>query len=334
LRSVDWTRLQGTANWSLNGSVRADEGDAFAGECGSRYVTVGGSRRRGLRLERADGTMTAAPQPYRSLKPGPADVDEDAIVIDLAGDDFSVSIYLVDGRAVSPRSFPFIASEPAPAIADRSDLRIVPRGGLLMASPLQLFIKRSVDLVASALLLLVLSPLMLAIAIAIKVGSRGPVLYRSRRIGKHGEPFTFWKFRSMYHGADGDRAKVAHLNEASGPVFKIAHDPRITPVGMLLRRSSLDELPQLLHVLSGKMSLVGPRPPLPDEVERYDARAARRLAVKPGLTCIWQVSGRSNLGFDQWVAMDIEYIENWTLRDDLSIMARTIPAVLTARGAY
>lgn len=278
--------------------------------------------------------MTAAAQPDPAVEPRLAPRDADAIVIDLTGDDFQVSVYLVDGRPVSPRSFPGFDAIPARPVAAPPDLRVVPGRGLLGATRSQLFAKRAIDVTAAALLVVILSPLMLAVALAVKLGSRGPVFYRSRRVGRGGKEFTFMKFRSMYHGAEYDRASLAHLNEASGPVFKIARDPRCTLVGLFLRRSSLDELPQLFHVLSGKMSLVGPRPPLPIEVERYDARAAQRLAVKPGLTCIWQISGRSDVAFEDWVEMDIEYIENWTLGMDLEIMAQTIPAILTGRGAY
>jgi lipopolysaccharide/colanic/teichoic acid biosynthesis glycosyltransferase len=209
-----------------------------------------------------------------------------------------------------------------------------PLPGLLSATKLQLAVKRGIDVAVSLIALTLLMPLMLAVAVSIKLSSPGPVLHRAKRAGKDGELFEFWKFRSMYKGAEDDRAMLESQNEQSGPVFKIADDPRIMPVGRFLRRSSFDELPQLFHVLSGTMSLVGPRPPLPAEVTQYDARAWRRLDVKPGLTCNWQTSGRSEIGFDSWVDMDIDYIESWSLWKDLGLMVKTIPAVIGGRGAY
>lgn len=194
-------------------------------------------------------------------------------------------------------------------------------------------IKRSIDVVLSVIALIVLVPLVLAITVAIKLDSRGPALFYQTRIGKNGRKFQLYKFRSMCEDAEKIRATLVHLNEAQGPIFKIKRDPRITRVGGLLRKSSLDELPQLINVLKGEMSLVGPRPPLPNEVEQYDQRAMRRLSVIPGITCLWQISGRSDLSFDQWVALDLDYIDNQSLWLDFAILMRTIPAVLTARGA-
>ena len=206
--------------------------------------------------------------------------------------------------------------------------------GLLAASPAQLAAKRAIDVVGAAVALVLLSPVFLLTAAAIKATSRGPVFYVSERVGKNGKTFRFLKFRTMRVEADRAKAELIDLNEADGPVFKIKEDPRITRLGRLLRRSSIDELPQLLHVLSGRMSLVGPRPPIPEEVEQYNEYQKRRLSVKPGLTCWWQVSGRSTLDFDTWVKLDIEYIETWNLRTDLAILLRTVPAVLSGRGAF
>ena len=194
--------------------------------------------------------------------------------------------------------------------------------------------KRVLDLVGAAVGALLLTPVLLAIAVAIKVNTNGPILYRSRRVGEGGRVFSFLKFRSMVRNAEMLRDELDHLNEVDGPVFKIAHDPRITRVGAFLRRSSLDELPQLWNVWRGDMSLVGPRPPIPEEVLQYEAWQMQRLSVRPGLTCLWQVSGRSRVGFDEWMRMDLAYIDRRSLRLDLSILLRTVPAVLSGIGAY
>jgi len=194
--------------------------------------------------------------------------------------------------------------------------------------------KRLLDLVLGILALVVLSPLYLTLAVAIKLDTPGPVLYRSTRVGKGGRTFAFYKLRSMIRGAEHHRQRIAHLNEVSGPVFKIARDPRITRVGRILRRTSLDELPQILNVLKGDMTLVGPRPPLPEEVKQYEAWQLRRLSVRPGLTCLWQISGRSRLSFDEWMRLDMEYIARRSFALDLKILIRTVPAVLSGEGAY
>jgi lipopolysaccharide/colanic/teichoic acid biosynthesis glycosyltransferase len=204
--------------------------------------------------------------------------------------------------------------------------------GLLGAHWWQLALKRTIDLVGALLMLLVLSPILIAAAAAVAFTSPGPILYRQQRVGRDGEPFMMLKFRSMYDRAHEQRD--LHLNEATGPVFKIRDDPRVTSVGRVLRRLSVDELPQLFNVVKGEMSLVGPRPALPEECAHYTEREMGRLLVKPGLTCRWQVSGRSDVTFDQWVDMDLEYIETWSLRQDIVLMLRTIPAVISGRGAY
>ncbi|MGH9318533.1 MAG: sugar transferase, partial [Vicinamibacteria bacterium] len=197
-----------------------------------------------------------------------------------------------------------------------------------------LALKRVTDVALSSALLLLASPLFAVVPILIKSTSRGPVLYRQVRCGLNGRRFTFYKFRSMVEGADEQREEIAHLNEAKGPIFKISSDPRVTPVGRLLRKTSIDELPQLINVLKGEMSLVGPRPPLPQEVELYEPWQRRRMSMKPGLTCLWQVSGRSVLTFEEWVDLDLHYIDNWSLGRDFQILLRTIPAVLSRRGAW
>lgn len=202
------------------------------------------------------------------------------------------------------------------------------------AAPFPMFLKRLLDILVSAVLLVVLAPLMLLIALAIRLTSRGPVLFRQTRCGLNGRRFTLLKFRTMVPGAERRLEEVAHLNEVEGPAFKSRRDPRVTPVGRLLRRLSLDELPQLLNVLKGDMSLVGPRPPIPEEVERYQRWQRRRLSMKPGLTGLWQVSGRAAIDdFDRWIELDLAYIDHWSLGLDLKILLKTLPAVLTTRGA-
>jgi exopolysaccharide biosynthesis polyprenyl glycosylphosphotransferase len=198
----------------------------------------------------------------------------------------------------------------------------------------QLLIKRGLDLVVSGLLLILLSPVLLLIAIAVKLSSPGPIFYRWRVMGKGIRPFTGYKFRSMVADADARKAELAKYNEMSGPVFKIKKDPRITPVGRFLRKYSLDELPQLWSVFKGEMSLVGPRPPGPHEFAAFEIWHRRKLCVKPGITCLWQVGGRNRVShFDDWVTLDLEYIDNWSLWLDLKILARTALAVVKGTGA-
>jgi exopolysaccharide biosynthesis polyprenyl glycosylphosphotransferase len=199
---------------------------------------------------------------------------------------------------------------------------------------LQQFVTRLVDITLSIIVLVIGLPLWLCIAVAILLSSRGPIIYKQTRIGLGGQPFETYKFRSMYQDADQRLALLLSRNEAQGPLFKIRDDPRITPVGRFLRRTSLDEVPQLINVIKGEMSLVGPRPPLPREVAQYEDWQKGRLAIKPGMTGLWQVRGRSNLSFDEGVLMDLYYIENWSLRLYFQILLRTIPAVLLSRGAY
>jgi exopolysaccharide biosynthesis polyprenyl glycosylphosphotransferase len=195
-------------------------------------------------------------------------------------------------------------------------------------------VKEIVDKVGALLLLTILLPVLLGIAAAIRFGDRGPALYRQQRVGKDGKLFTILKFRTMVVGADRHRAKLLAGNEAAGPLFKMRRDPRVTPIGAVLRRFSIDELPQLVNVLRGTMSLVGPRPPLPKEVEAYGPDMLRRLLVKPGLTGLWQVSGRSDLPWDEAVRLDLRYVEDWSLALDALILWKTVRAVLRGQGAY
>ncbi|MCK4410370.1 MAG: sugar transferase [Candidatus Eisenbacteria sp.] len=196
------------------------------------------------------------------------------------------------------------------------------------------YIKRPLDVAASIVGLVLLSPLFLVLAILVKLDSRGPVFFKQMRVGKDGREFEFYKFRSMVQDAEQQKKELMHLNELEGPVFKISDDPRITPFGSFLRRTSLDELPQLFNVLRGDMSLVGPRPPLPAEVANYENWQRQKLAVLPGLTCLWQISGRNHIGFTEWMRLDIEYIRRQSFAVDVKILARTLPAVLLRKGAF
>jgi exopolysaccharide biosynthesis polyprenyl glycosylphosphotransferase len=194
--------------------------------------------------------------------------------------------------------------------------------------------KRVIDLVLGSIAMLVALPVMGVVAVAIRLEDGLPVLYRQARLGKDGKPFTMYKFRSMVMRAEEQRHELEDLNEATGPIFKINGDPRVTKVGRFIRRYSLDELPQIFNVMRGDMSLVGPRPPLPSEVEEYNAWECRRLGVVPGITGLWQVLGRSELTFEEMVSLDLNYIWNWSPWLDIQIMARTVGAVLHGRGAY
>lgn len=195
-----------------------------------------------------------------------------------------------------------------------------------------LLAKRVIDIVGSLLLIVLLSPLLLAIAAAIKLTSPGPLLFRQRRCTLHGRTFSMLKFRTMVSQAENLRDELEGRNEMKGPVFKIRRDPRVTRVGRYLRRHSLDELPQLFNVLVGDMSLVGPRPPIPAEVEKYEDWQRRRLSMRSGMTCLWQVSGRNDLSFDDWMRLDLEYIDNWSLELDLRILLTTPLAVIRGTG--
>lgn len=196
-------------------------------------------------------------------------------------------------------------------------------------------LKRGIDCVGAGLGLIVLSPLFAVMALLIKLESAGPVLFSQTRVGKNGAEFRCWKFRSMYRDAEQRKQELLDQNEMIGGVtFKMKQDPRITRIGRFIRKASIDELPQLWNVFAGDMSLVGPRPPVPEEVSQYSAHERQRLVVKPGITCIWQVSGRSNIPFNEQVLMDIKYIQSRSFWLDISLMLRTIPAVLLARGSY
>ncbi|WP_239576257.1 exopolysaccharide biosynthesis polyisoprenyl-phosphate hexose-1-phosphate transferase EpsZ [Archangium primigenium] len=199
--------------------------------------------------------------------------------------------------------------------------------------PHQMALKRLFDIVSSAAALTALSPLLLGVALAVKFTSRGPIFFKQERVGLHGKTFGMLKFRSMVVNAEELKAKLEALNEQSGPVFKMKNDPRITRVGRFIRKYSIDELPQLINVLRGEMSVVGPRPPIPKEVAKYSAWQRRRLSVRPGLTCIWQVSGRNQISFEQWMYLDMQYIDHWSLKNDINLILKTVPVVITGSGA-
>ncbi|MBI2862730.1 MAG: sugar transferase [Chloroflexi bacterium] len=219
---------------------------------------------------------------------------------------------------------------------DIHELDGIPLIGVREASlpRLSQIVKRLTDLIVSSVLIILLSPFLLLIALAIKLDSPGPILFRQIRVGRGSRQFEAYKFRSMRVGAEQELERLRELNEVQGPLFKMRDDPRLTRVGKALRRFSLDELPQLFNVVQGDMSMVGPRPPLPAEVESYADWQRKRLEVAPGLTGLWQVSGRSELPFDEMVLLDLWYIENWSIGLDIEILLRTVPAVLTGRGAY
>ena len=194
-------------------------------------------------------------------------------------------------------------------------------------------IKRFEDIIISLVLLIFLCPLFGIVGLLIKTTSKGPVFFKQLRIGYNGRLFTLLKFRTMVENAEDLRRDLVTFNEMDGPVFKLSGDPRITKIGRVLRRSSIDELPQIINVLKGDMSLVGPRPSLPDEVSHYNLEDRRRLSMKPGITCLWQVSGRNGLSFQEWMELDRYYVDRWSLWLDFKILLRTIPAVFKGTGA-
>ncbi|MBT8145290.1 MAG: sugar transferase [Gammaproteobacteria bacterium] len=237
-----------------------------------------------------------------------------------------------DGNLLTPSQF--FSRQPEPNAFQRLRCRLALsrwHSSLLTRK----FNRRCLDLVGAGSGLLALSPLLLTTALLIRLESRGPILFRQTRIGLNGEEFVMYKFRSMSTDAEKQRAALEQQNEsADGVLFKMKADPRITRVGRIIRRLSIDELPQLLNILKGDMSIVGPRPAIPGEVDQYDMQARKRLQAKPGLTCLWQISGRSELSFSQQVELDIRYLQSRSMTKDLKIIALTVPAVVTGKGAY
>lgn len=238
-----------------------------------------------------------------------------------------------------PERYPLSASE---LISRELSLHAVPLNSEIRrlirseapASVVQRLMKRLLDFSGSLIGIVLLSPFFFLLALAIKLDSPGPVIFAQTRVGKNGRLFKFYKFRSMVTNAEQLKKHLLTRNESDGPAFKMKHDPRVTRLGRIIRKTSLDELPQLWNVVRGDMSLVGPRPALPDEVEKWKPWQHKRLAVEQGCTCIWQVSGRSDVNFDQWMSMDIQYVKTWSLRLDLSIIIRTVLVMLTGKGAY
>ena len=260
------------------------------------------------RVEATTDLVSAWPEVARETTVPPVHLDDLPVVIDLTMEN------------------PRIEFDARPMLTSGAALLSAPRW--------RVNAKRLIDVCGAILALVASMPIFAVVAAAVKLSSPGPVIFSQARVGKDGRVFRFYKFRSMRMNAESEREILKKYNESTGPVFKIKDDPRLTPVGRFIRRTSIDELPQLWNVLRGDMSLVGPRPPIPHEVAMYSAWENQRLSVKPGLTCIWQVSGRCEVDFETWVQMDIEYIENWSLLFDLNLLARTIPAVLLGRGAY
>lgn len=204
---------------------------------------------------------------------------------------------------------------------------------VVIVTPLLLRVRRAVDILFASSALVLLSPLCLLVAAAIRLTSPGPVIFRQLRAGLHGRHFWMLKFRSMVVDAEARKAHLAAFNEMDGPAFKMSKDPRVTTVGRFLRKTSLDELPQLWNILRGEMSVVGPRPVIVEEAARYEPWQRRRLSMPPGMTCLWQISGRNELPFEEWMRLDLQYVDNWSLWLDLKIACKTIPAVLLGRGA-
>jgi len=272
----------------------------------------------------------------RALRRTGADTVAVAAVSDLSRSDLRRLGWCLEDSGVTVVVAPTIADVAGPRI------HIRPVAGLPLLHVEQpefrgarRWLKAMLDRGLATLALLLLSPLLVAVAVIIRLTSHGPALFRQTRVGEQGKPFTLLKFRSMYSGAEDQLTRLREQNyNRDGLLFKLPQDPRVTPVGRFLRRFSIDELPQLLNVLVGQMSLVGPRPPLPDEVSQYGGDVGRRLLVRPGLTGLWQVSGRSELTWEQAVRLDLEYVENWSLSLDLAILCRTLSAVVRSHGAY
>ena len=267
-------------------------------------------------------------------------VDQDVAAIFIAGSSAGPEVLSQIDAALTGLSVHIRTSLGLPHLA-ASRVVVQPVDGMAMLaverlrpSESHLLIKRALDVTLAGLALILAAPVMIAIAILVRMSGEGPVIFAQKRVGTGGEHFTLYKFRTMVKDAERMRLELEDVNEAGGVLFKMRRDPRITPIGGHLRRLGLDELPQLFNILSGEMSLVGPRPALPSETENWSPEVAMRLRAKPGLTGLWQVSGRHELGFEDYVRYDLFYVENWSLGLDLRIIARTVPALLSRAGAY
>ncbi|GGW44152.1 exopolysaccharide biosynthesis polyprenyl glycosylphosphotransferase [Streptomyces lucensis JCM 4490] len=300
-----------------------------------------------------DEVLSGVPVYRRLSREVPADPGQDAAAVLGAVDELSAElVFVVPGPQMSGERLRWLSWAlhdrghqlvVVPGVVDvaRRRVRLTSAAGLTMlhvVPPLRrgvpVLAKAVLDRVGALLLLALLAPLFLVLTLAVRLGSPGPAFYRQIRVGRHNTRFPMWKFRTMVVGADRLKAGLEAANENDGHMFKMRSDPRVTPLGRVLRRYSLDELPQLFNVLLGHMSLVGPRPPVPEEVAEYNEVEMRRLHVKPGLTGLWQVSGRSDLSWHETVALDLRYVDNWTLAGDLHVVARTARAVLDGQGAY
>ena len=263
----------------------------------------------------------------------------DQVVFALAGADLEYlgAMIAACGRygakaSVIPQYNDFIPA--TPTVEAAGNLKLINVRSTPDKGPVWAFVKRTMDIVGAGLGLILASPIMLVTAIAVKRCDGGPAIFAQERMGKNGARFKMYKFRSMYMDAEERLAELQKFNEVDGPAFKMENDPRITPVGRFIRKTSIDELPQLVNILKGDMSIVGPRPPIPREVAQYTDWDWGRLAVKPGLTCYWQVSGRSNLSFDEWMKLDLKYVEEQGFLTDMKILFKTVGVVLRGDGAY
>ncbi|KMS67186.1 glycosyl transferase [Streptomyces regensis] len=300
-----------------------------------------------------DEVLSGVPVYARLPREEPGTSDEDAATVLGAADELSADlVFVAPGRHLSgerlrrlswsmhDRGCPMVVLPGIVEVARRR-VRLTSASGLTLlhiSPPLRrgmpALLKTAVDRVGALLLIVLLSPLLLLLALAVRLGSPGPAFYRQIRVGQYNRPFPMWKFRTMVVDADRLKDELEAANENDGHMFKMRRDPRVTPLGRVLRRYSLDELPQLFNVLLGHMSLVGPRPPVPEEVVKYNPVEMRRLHVKPGLTGLWQVSGRSDLSWHETVSLDLRYVDNWSPSMDMNVMARTVRAVLNGQGAY
>jgi exopolysaccharide biosynthesis polyprenyl glycosylphosphotransferase len=312
-------RIARRPEWGLRilGFLDDDPPDRFLQTLGADYLGPIARLSDALGREPIDEVVIALP---RGLL-GSESISNAVAVCEMAGVDVTLAADLFETRSARARLHELLGV-PSITLATRQHQPVW-----------ALFVKRVLDLLIAAAGVLVMLPVWAVIAILIKLDSPGPIFYVQPRSGIGGRTFPFLKFRTMYRDSEERLAELRRQNEASGPVFKIKDDPRITSIGRFLRKYSIDELPQLLNVLSGHMSLVGPRPPIPAEVEQYEIEQHRRLSMRPGLTCLWQVAGRTRIPFEDWVRLDLQYIDEWSLMLDFQILAATIPAVLKGEGA-